>query len=178
MHDHPREWRSRPPREVDQLVGYNLSLRRSAFHRFESALRSYWQFFELDACLQVKRAGFKVIFDFSNVVDHFPTNTAFATGRDGDLAIKVFNPAYNYAFVLARHTPLLRRGPTLAYLFLVGHSNRPGLLAAGIALKRYGHLRREVSILWKTWRCLVSGWRAGRRAAKIPFSKTLPESTR
>ncbi len=35
MYDHIPEWRSRPPRDVDHLVGYNMSLRRAAFDRFE-----------------------------------------------------------------------------------------------------------------------------------------------
>ncbi len=56
MYDQDESWRSRPPRLVDHLVGYNLSLRRSAFDRFEQALRPYWNLFELDACLQVAAA--------------------------------------------------------------------------------------------------------------------------
>ena len=35
------------------------------------------------------------MFDYGNVVDHFPTNTAFIGGRDGDLQVKIYNPAYN-----------------------------------------------------------------------------------
>ena len=72
----------RKPEAVDHLVGYNMSLRRAAFDRFEEALRPYWQMFELDACLQVRRRGFRVMFDFGNVVEHHPTNTAYVGGRD------------------------------------------------------------------------------------------------
>ena len=54
MHTQAVEWRDRPPEVVDHLVGYNMTLRRSAFDRFESGLRRYWQMFELDACLQIK----------------------------------------------------------------------------------------------------------------------------
>src|SRR6266566_3529621 len=34
MFDHVEQWRQRAPIEVDHLVGYNMSLRRSAFDRF------------------------------------------------------------------------------------------------------------------------------------------------
>ena len=54
MHTQAVEWRDRPPSVVDHLVGYNMTLRRSAFDRFEPGLRRYWQMFELDACLQVR----------------------------------------------------------------------------------------------------------------------------
>ena len=103
------------------------------------------------------------MFDYGNVVDHFPTNTAFSGGRDGDLHVKVYNPAYNAAFILARHTHGLLRAVRLSYLLLIGSVATPGLVAAVIAWRRYGHFRREVAILFRTWTAVLSGWRAGSR---------------
>ena len=161
MYDHPAEWRCRPPIEVDHLVGYNLSLRRSAFDRFEDGLQPYWQLFELDACLQVRRGGHRVLFDFANVVEHHPTNPAYAGGRDGDLQIKIYNAAYNSAFVLAKHSPALLRLVRLKYLLGVGSVGRPGLLACGVAAARFGHPGRELRILLRTWRHHLKGWQDG-----------------
>jgi len=161
MHTQTLEWRSRPPAAVDHLVGYNMSLRRLAFDHFEARLRPYWQNFELDACLQVKARGFRVMFDFGNVVDHHPSGVAYRGGRDGDLRLKIYNGAYNMALVLAKHSPLGLRMLRLTYLLLVGSVSCPGLLGACIGYRRFGNLRREVAVLLHTWGAIISGWRAG-----------------
>ena len=161
MYDQDRSWRSLPSTEVDHLVGYNLSFRRCALDRFEDGLKPYWQLFELDACLQAKARGYRILFDFSNVVRHFPTNTVYAGGRDGDLNTKVYHAAFNHAFVLAKHSPLLLRAIRLLYLLAFGSVAAPGLIGFALALWRYGRPARELSILWTTWYFHVSGWRAG-----------------
>src|SRR4051794_2220040 len=98
MHDQPPEWRRRPPRDVAHLVGYNMSLRRSAFDRFEAGLRRYWQLFEADACLQVRARGYRVRFDPSIVVEHGAGDfsaQAYTPDRGADLTTRVANAAYN-----------------------------------------------------------------------------------
>jgi GT2 family glycosyltransferase len=163
MNDHPAAWRDRPAAEVHHLAGGNMSLRRAAFGRFEGRLRRYWQFFEMDACLQVRARGYRVLFDFANVIDHHPTSTVFRAGRDGDLAVKVFHPAYNHAFVLGKHLAGWRRVACLAYLLGVGSVGAPGLLGSLVAAWRYGRPWRELGILRRTLRARVDGWRAGSR---------------
>jgi len=164
MHDQDSSWRERQPRDVDHLVGYNLSLRRKAFQRFEDGLKPYWQMFEIDACLQVKARGFRVLFDFANVVAHYPTNTIYADGREGDLSIKVYNAAYNHGFVLAKHSPWFLRPLRFLYLWGLGSISKPGLLAFPFAVKCYGSPLRELNILRQTWRSHLAGWKAGARA--------------
>lgn len=158
MYDHVREWRSRPPAAVDHLVGYNMSLRRRAFGRFESSLKPYWQMFEMEACLQVRARGYKIVFDFANVVEHFPTNPAYAGGRDGDLGMKIYNAAYNHAFLLSKHSPPELRLRRLLYLFLVGSSGVPGLAAGLRAMWRYRKPMRELAVVYRTWSFLMAGW--------------------
>ncbi|MFH5805802.1 glycosyltransferase family 2 protein [Alienimonas sp. DA493] len=167
MYDHPATWRERPPTDVDHLVGYNMSLRRAAFDRFEERLRPYWQLFELDACLQVAANGYRVVFDYSNVVDHHPTNTAYVGGRGGDLTVKVYNGAYNRAFVLSKHTRGWRRGVRRAWTGLVGSTAAPGALAALRCAARDLAPRREWRILRHTWRAAAEGWAAGRAAGSF-----------
>ncbi len=162
MYDQAPDWRSRAPVPVNHLVGYNMSLRRSAFDRFEDGLKCYWQLFELEACLQVRKRGYRVLFDFANVVAHYPTSTAYNGGRDGDLQVKVYNPAYNHAFILAKHSPPGLRLCRLLYLLLVGSTATPGLLGYARAVQRYGGWARELGILGTTWRFFWAGWRAGR----------------
>ena len=90
--------------------------------------------FELEACLQVQAAGYRVLFDFGNVVEHHPTNPAFAPGRDGDLALKCVNPSYNHALLLSKHTRgVSLRCWRLACLLLAGSVAMPGLAACLVA---------------------------------------------
>jgi glycosyltransferase involved in cell wall biosynthesis len=161
MHDQPTEWRSRKPIEVDHLVGYNLSVRRKAFLRFENNLKPYWQMFEADLCYQVRERGYRVLFDFSNVVCHYPTNSIYTGGRGGNLTLKICNAAYNHAFVLAKHSPRRLRPWRLLYLLFVGTTNTPGLLALPFALRAYGGPRTEISVLRSSWLHHLLGWRSG-----------------
>jgi glycosyltransferase involved in cell wall biosynthesis len=161
LFDHVEAWQTRPPSRVDHLAGNNMSIRREAFSRFEESLRPYWQLFEAEACLQVKARGYQVLFDWANRIDHFPTNDLFIQDREGDLARKVFNWAYNHAFILAKH-----RGRTLglvglAYLWFVGSAANPGLLGFVRAISRYGGVRRELMILRSTLACHGKGWQDG-----------------
>jgi GT2 family glycosyltransferase len=174
MFDHPPEWRNRAPRRVQHLVGYNLSLRRKAFDRFDDSLREYWQLFELDVCLQVSSRGYHILFDFGLVVEHHPTNTAYCFGRDGDLNVKVYNPAFNHAYIVARHFPLVRRWASLARMLLIGSTNTPGVLASPVAIRRYGAPRRELGILLRTWSARVAGFRAGRVSARAKPARSRP----
>jgi glycosyltransferase involved in cell wall biosynthesis len=160
-YDHVDEWANRSPRSVHHLVGNNMSLRRAAVGGFETGLKPYWQLFELDACLQVHAAGLRVVFDFGLAVDHHPTNTAYVPGRDGDLTVKMFNAAYNHAFVLAKWTPPGLRLLRLAFLTGVGSVGQPGLLAYPVSVLRYGHPFRELRLLAQTLRHTLAGWTVG-----------------
>lgn len=162
-HDHPAAWSSRPATDVDHLTGSNLSFRRSDLTEFETGLKPYWQLFELDACLQVRASGKRVVFDFANAIDHYPTVSAYAGGRDGDLAVKVFNAAYNHAFILAKHSRGTIRMVRLAYLLGVGSVAAPGMLGWVAATARYGHPLKEFGILAQTIGSHLQGWRDGTR---------------
>ncbi len=163
MYDHADEWRRRPAKDVDHLVGYNFSIRRKAFQTFEVGLKPYWQMFEMDACLQAKARGYRILFDFGNVVDHHPTNTVYAGGRDGDLETKVWNSAFNHAFLLAKHSRYPLKHIRLLYLLGIGTVGSPGLLGFLFSLRRFGHFSREKGILRKTWQSHWRGWMAGNR---------------
>jgi GT2 family glycosyltransferase len=165
MHDQPAEWRNRPAQDVTHLVGYNMSLRRAAFDRFEAALRRYWQLFEADACLQVRARGYRVRFDPSIVVDHCAgiyTAAAYVPGREGDLTTKVANAAYNLAFVLSKHTPPPLRWLRWLYLVAVGTISAPGPLLLPLTVRRYGRPRRELALARMAWNNKQAGWKEAR----------------
>ncbi len=173
MYDHPSDWASREPITVDHLVGYNMVLRRAAFDRFEVGLRPYWQLFELDACLQAQARGYRVVFDYSNVVRHYPTNTVYDGSRDGDVDVKIFNGAHNLAFIHAKHSVWPLAPFRLAQQLLVGRVNSPGIFASLVAIYRFGEPMRELRILLHTWSAVFAGWRAGlRRRSHVGFSST------
>jgi glycosyltransferase involved in cell wall biosynthesis len=178
MYDQNLAWRTNALEEVHHLVGYNLSFRRIALETFEAELLPYWQMFELDACLTIRSAGYRILFDYSNVVDHHPTNTAYEGGRQGDLAIKIYHGAYNHAFVLAKHSRGLQLAARMIYLLLAGSVGSPGMAAAALAVARYGRPVRELKILWNTWVHRIRGWRAGvkRRGVNTQGSRLLADS--
>ncbi len=173
MYDQLPEWRQRPPRDVTHLVGYNLSLRRTAFDRFEERLRNYWQLFELEVCLQVRGRGFRVVFDFANVVHHYPTNLVFAGGRDGDLRVKVYNPTYNHGFVVGKHSKRIWWPVIVTRQLLIGRVDSPGMLASLVAIRRFGQPCREFGVLARATRAFISGWWDGWSARTLkPLSHT------
>lgn len=165
MYDHPSEWIIREPMEVDHLVGYNLSFRRCAVDRFENGLKPYWQMFELDICLQVKARGYRVVFDFANVVNHYLTNAVYDSDRKGDIQIKFSNAAYNQAFILAKHGPRYLRFCRLVYLLAIGSSRTPGILAFLLAIFRYKNPIRELEIFLQCFRSKIAGWKNGGKAS-------------
>ncbi len=176
MHNPPEAWRGRPPREVQHLVGYNMSLRRVAFDRFEARLRRYWQLFEADACLQVQARGYRVLFDFRNVVEHHltPRQSAYQPGRGGDLRVKLGNAAYNRAFVLSKHSRGLRRWARRLYVSLVGTTEAPGPLLLPLAIRRHGQAGRELALARMIWSDTRAGWQDGRRAGAEPAGQASP----
>ena len=161
MFDQPESWRTRAPREVDHVVGYNFSLRRHVFRHFEEQLQRYWQLWELEACLQVRGSGHRVLFDFQNVVEHHPTNTAYYGGRHGDLDVKIYGGAFNQCFVLAKHSPAHLRPVRLVFQLFVGSVSMPGLVGAVVATRRFGQPLRELRVLARTLQSSLQGWRAG-----------------
>ena len=175
MYNHPESWRQRPPSDVDHLVGYNMSLRRAAFDGFEEGLRRYWQMFEADACLQVKSRGYRVLFDWGNVVDHYLTvrDSVYARGRGGDLEMKVGSSAYNLGFVLGKHSPGLLRPLRWLYLMGVGDSGAPGPVILPLTILRNGRPGLELAVARLAWSRKLAGWCAGRNARKKAVAKPI-----
>lgn len=168
LHDQPPEWRALPPEKVDHLVGYNMSLRRSAFDRFEDRLKPYWQLFELDACLTASSRGFEIWFDPGLLVEHRVgyTTGAYAPGRDGDWSIRFANSSYNQAYVISKHSkPFWKRNFRWLYLMALGTGNTPGPMLLPITILRNGQPFREIRLMITCLKSKHNGWRMGRNAS-------------
>ena len=151
---------------VDVLAGNNMSLRRRAFSRFDDNLKDYWQYFEVEACQQVKLRGFGVVFDFSNPVFHYPasTNKVYDGSRDGDINQKFYAAAYNHAYTLSKYTNGLLRVIRFLYLITTSSVPYPGPIKYLIAVFRYGNPSREFHIMLSVLRGHYMGWRDGKSA--------------
>lgn len=155
------------PLHVDHLMGSNFSFRRQLISQFEAHLRPYWNFFEVDACLQIKKRGFRILFDLANTIEHWPE---ISNARVPPPA----NVAYNHALVLGKHSNTFLRLPRLGYCLLVGSSSKsPGLAFAFANLLRgRARLAAECKSLGLTWQAALRGWGAG---ARIRRRKRTPE---
>lgn len=175
-HDQDPAWRKRPPMGVDHLIGSNMSFRRGAISEFEARLRPFWQQFEVDACLQIKTRGFVLLFDFSNVVEHHPkTNWAYVPDREGDLNVKIYNPSFNHALILSKHSAGFTRWLRLFYMLLIGSVQNPGLLGCLVSISRYGRPFREWRILAGSLKNSIAGWNCGaqHRSEGNPWKEVL-----
>ncbi|MGD0581227.1 MAG: glycosyltransferase [Bryobacteraceae bacterium] len=154
--------------EVDSLAGNNMSLRRSAFDVFDEHVKEYWQFFEFEACQQVKHRGFSVIFDLDNSVLHYPasTNRVYDATREGNLTITLYNAAYNHAYILSKWTTGIFRVVRLFYLMTISSVPFPGPIKYPLAVWRYGQPRREFRIMLGIMKSHWKGWRDATLAQK------------
>jgi len=163
---------------VDHLAGGNMSLRRLAFKRFDDHLRDYWQKFEAEVCLQVRSRGFQVLFDFTNPIFHYPVSEhgVWDNTRNGNLQRKIFNGAFNNAFILSKYSRGWTRCVRFLYLFAVGSIPSPGPLKLPFSVWRYGDPARELRVAVGVLRSQWEGWRAGLRSSRQdvePFAATL-----
>lgn len=149
--------------QVDALAGNNMSLRRIAFERFENHMRDYWQLFELEACQQAQRRGFKILFDLDNPVLHYPAsqNKVYDGTREGNLTQKYYNSAYNHAYILSKYTSGVLRAVRLLYLVTISSVPFPGPFKYPAAVWRYGNPAREFRIMIATLKAHLKGWKDG-----------------
>jgi cellulose synthase/poly-beta-1,6-N-acetylglucosamine synthase-like glycosyltransferase len=120
------------PREVDFLKGANMSYRREAIRalRFDTRLRGIGAQVHNDMAfsLAVRRRGWKLIYDPTAAVDHYPAARFDDDRRGAGSALAYRNAAFNYALIVSETL-----GPTRAWMFLlwavtVGTRGSPGLV--------------------------------------------------
>jgi GT2 family glycosyltransferase len=152
------------PVGVDHFRGANMSLRIEplrAHGGFDGRLVGDCYRFEMDACLGLRRQGFRLVFDPDVEADHHEAPRQGNTARASAETLR--NNAANETYVLLKHWG---RGPLgwahLAYAYLVGNFSCPGLAWAvgGQLLRlvwRNRHLHGLRGLL-PAWRGRALGW--------------------
>ena len=155
---------------VDHFRGANMSFRRELLEElggFDTRLRGDCFRFELDACLGIKRLGYRLLFEPDAEIDHHEAPRG--GGQDQRFSRSTFtNNAANESYVLLKH---YGRGPAgwlhMVFAFAVGNFPCPGLvwsLVGAVPFLKHPHLHGLRALL-PSWKGRILGWRAGRGAA-------------
>lgn len=151
------------------LKGVNMAFRRRALgpHRIDTSLRGAGAQVgsELDLCLQIRQAGFDVLFDDRILVKHYSSPRVAGDDRN-ELTGTVFpDLCFNNHYLAAKHLGLCQ---ALAYYCnerLLGSRSVPGLLAS---VK--WHFKGD-RLVWQRFLSMASvglaGLRAGRQARAL-----------
>jgi glycosyltransferase involved in cell wall biosynthesis len=133
------------PVDVDFLIGGNMSYRLNVLrqcspdHRLNSNVAAHW---EVDIGLQVKRLGYRIIFDPSIRVDHHSAPRVIEGMRSVN-STGIYSMNYNYALLMRKHLSSWGFAAYVAYSYLIGGAGSPGL----------------AYILWDILRCRPIYWR-------------------
>ncbi len=119
-------------REVDILKGVNMTFRRTAINgrHFDLRMRgtSAQIHFEIEFCLALKGAGWKLIYDPKIAVDHYQGKRFDEDQRDKFNELAVANIVHNQTLALLQHLPPVRRFIFVIWALLVGTRGAPGFL--------------------------------------------------
>ena len=142
-------------REVDVLKGVNMSFRREALAnlRCDERLKGSGAqvHFEMALCFGVKQKGWKLIYDPSVAVDHYPAQRFDEDGRQSFSAIATFNAIYNETFVLLNYLSPIQGSVYLLWASLVGTRSSFGL----VQFLRF--LPKERQLALKKWQAATNG---------------------
>lgn len=123
-----------PAREVDLLKGVNMAFRREALRRvrIDGRLRGHGSqvHTEVDLCLAVKRAGWRLVYDPAIAVDHFPAARPAGDHRHESSLARLADEVHNETYCLLKWLPWRGKAAVLAYGLVVGTRRAPGLATA------------------------------------------------
>ncbi|PSO90664.1 MAG: glycosyl transferase family A [Cyanobacteria bacterium QS_6_48_18] len=119
-------------REVDVLKGVNMSFRWTAIKNkhFDQRMQgtSAQIHHEIEFCLALKKAGWKLIYDPKVAVDHHTGQRFDEDQRNKFNPIAMKNIVCNETLALLEHLPSTRRVVFLTWAILVGTRGEPGLV--------------------------------------------------
>jgi len=152
------------PREVDALAGGASAYRRVALQHFGfdrrmrgTGAQVHW---ELSLGLQLKRAGWRLIYDPAVSVDHYPGTRFDEDQRNKFGATSWSNMVHNETLAILEHLPPLRRLAFVLWALFVGTRSGYGLVQwlrflpheGGLAGAKLRASLRGRMDGWKTWR--------------------------
>ncbi|WP_336774659.1 glycosyltransferase family 2 protein [Paenibacillus sp. MMO-58] len=148
-------------REVDILKGANMSFRKEAIRsiKFDDRLKGGGAqvHLEIGICLRVKQGGWRVLYDPSVCVNHYPAERFDEDKRNTFNETACINMAHNETYIILKHSGTFRRAVYLLYSMLVGSSPSPGLLQMIRMVPREGisafrKLRTTYTGRWDGWK--------------------------
>jgi len=148
------------PREVDVLKGVNMSFRSSAIGklRFDERMKGTGAqvHFEMAFTLALKRAGWKMIYDPSVAVDHYPAQRFDEDQRNNFNDLAFINLVHNETLVLLEHLPPIRRAVFLLWALFIGTRDSLGFVQWLRLLPKEGRLAGQKWLAsmrgrWQGW---------------------------
>jgi glycosyltransferase involved in cell wall biosynthesis len=149
-------------RDVDHLKGVNMSFRRGRFPdiRVDELLRGHGAQVheEASVTLEVKRRGYRVVYDPAITVDHFEADRGQLDARAPVQARPRRDRHHNQTYVVTRYYPPYRAVVHFLFAVLVGTSDAPGLVTTLRDVARSRRLRlRHLELFWTNLRGRVEG---------------------
>lgn len=92
------------PIEVDRFKGCNMSFRKPVLHEvglFDNYYGTNWD--DVDICLRVKKAGYRLVYNSDAVVDHLLAPQEDSRVRSGEVARVVFIYYRNRTYLVLTH---------------------------------------------------------------------------
>ncbi len=144
---------TRGPAPVAGFQGCNVAIRRALLEHIEVDTRvvGYGIQFELDLALQVRRLGYRILFDPECRVHHFEAPRPVPEEAREDLARLIYAYSHNHTYLMLKHLPLLQKLAFLLYFFVRGERRSLGL----------------ATLFWAIVRSPRSSWREEARAAFV-----------
>ena len=164
------------PCEVDVLKGVNMSYRRTAIAEsgptvgaglcFDERMRGTGAqvHFELAFTLSLRRAGWKIIYDPTVAVDHYPGQRFDEDRRRTFNEIALMNGVHNETLALLEYLSLVRQVIFIMAVILVGTRGAPGFLQWLRLLPREGSLASRK--MWASLRGRWQGWQTWQRSLR------------
>jgi len=120
---------TRGPMPVAGFQGSNAAIRRALLEHIDVDTRviGYGMQFELDLALQVRRLGYRILFDPECRVHHFEAPRPVPEEAREDLARLIYTYSHNHTYLMLKHLPLLRKLAFLLYFFVRGERRSLGL---------------------------------------------------
>ncbi|EAW35725.1 glycosyltransferase family 2 protein [Lyngbya sp. PCC 8106] len=151
-------------REVDVLKGVNMSFRRKAIgdKRFDTRMlgTSSQIHYEIEFCLALKKAGWKVIYDPNIEVDHYLGKRFDEDQRNQFNELAMFNIVHNKTLAVLDYFSPIQRFIFMFWAILVGTRGERGLVQWVRFLPSEGKVAGKKLIVsirghfqgWKTWK--------------------------
>ncbi|CAM3323723.1 MULTISPECIES: glycosyltransferase family 2 protein [Paenibacillus] len=151
-------------REVDILKGANMSFRREAICglAFDERMKGTGAQVhnELEFSLAVKKKGWKLIYDPTVCVDHFPAERFDEDQRNSFNETAFLNAVHNETYAVLKHFGTRHRALYVLWVLIVGSKASPGI----IQFLRMFPRERTAALkkVWLAYKGRWDGWRTWR----------------